>query len=83
MKLSSELIKLLGRLYDPDSIVNLKFNGLDATIKTNSDGQAVLLFLGKMNDAGSVKGSRYVRTFKKDEEGKILKDHWELKGKAT
>jgi len=40
------------------------------------------LFLLQKED-GSIKGERYVRTLKHDKEGKIIKDHWELKGKAS
>ncbi|NEU10061.1 hypothetical protein GZH53_17175 [Flavihumibacter sp. R14] len=83
MKLGPELIKLLSQLYEPDSIVNMKFKGLDIAFKTDEEGQAILLFLGNMDENGRIKGSRYARTLKKDEESKIVKDHWELKGKAT
>lgn len=83
MKLGPELIKLLSQIYSPDSMVSMKFKGLDIAFKTNAEGQAILLFLGRADNTGNIKGSRYVRTLKKDEEDKILKDHWELKGKAT
>ncbi len=35
-----------------------------------------------MTDKGTIKGERYSRVLKKDRDGKILNDHWELKGKA-
>jgi hypothetical protein len=38
---------------------------------------------GKLKEDGTIKGERYARTLKYDKEGKIIKDHWELKGKAT
>jgi hypothetical protein len=36
-----------------------------------------------MNEQGKIKGERYARTLKYDREGNLIKDHWELKGKAT
>jgi hypothetical protein len=53
------------------------------SFRTDEDGNAILLFIGKKTEAGTIKGERYARTLKKDREGKIFKDHWELKGKAT
>ena len=32
---------------------------------------------------GVIKGDRYARTLKYDRDGKLIKDHWERKGKAT
>jgi hypothetical protein len=39
--------------------------------------------IGKQNGDGKVKGERYARVLKKDKDGKMIKDHWELKGKAS
>jgi len=36
-----------------------------------------------MTESGSIKGERYARTLKKDSQGNLIKDHWELKGKAS
>lgn len=83
MKLAPDLLKLLNRRYEPQSMINKKFKGFDLVIKTDEEGNPVLLFLGKLDEKGQVKGSRYARTLKKDREGKIFKDHWELKGKAS
>jgi hypothetical protein len=41
------------------------------------------LFVGKADEAGNIRGDRYARTLKYDREGKLIKDHWERKGKAT
>lgn len=35
-----------------------------------------------MKGDGKIKGERFVRTLKKDKQGVIVKDHWDLKGKA-
>jgi hypothetical protein len=64
-------------------MVEMKYKGYDLSFKTDEDGNPILLFIGKKTEHGSIKGERYARTLKKDREGKIFKDHWELKGKAT
>lgn len=83
MALSEDLQKKLGKTFESSSIVEMKYKGYDISFKTNEDGDAILLFIGKKTAQGTIKGERYSRTLKKDKEGKIFKDHWELKGKAT
>lgn len=83
MKLSDELQKKLSKKYEPSAMVEVGFKGNDVAFKTDDEGNPVLLFNGKKNEQGNIKGERYARTLKKDKEGKIFKDHWELKGKAT
>lgn len=53
------------------------------TIKTNEDGDAILLFIGVRDKGGIIKGSRYVRILKYDKNQNKIKDHWEMKGKAS
>jgi hypothetical protein len=83
MGLSEHLQSKLGKPYQPSSLVNMKYKGNDVTIKTDEDGNAVLVFIGKRTESGHIKGERYARTLKKDNAGNIIKDHWELKGKAS
>jgi hypothetical protein len=83
MKLSDDLQKKLGKTYEPSSVVDLKYKGYDLSFKTDEEGNAILLFIGKRTEQGTIKGERYARTLKRDREGKIFKDHWEMKGKAT
>lgn len=83
MKLGPEILKILGKKHEPDSMVYSKFSRYDLAFKTDEDGNAVLLFLGEMNDKGQIIGWRYARTLIKDPDGKVIKDHWELKGKAS
>ena len=82
MKLNEDLQKKLSKLYEPASMINMKFRGNDVTFKTDKDGNAVLLFIGKKNTEGLIKGSRYTRVLKHDANGNIIKDHWEMKGRA-
>jgi hypothetical protein len=83
MALSEGLIKILNKTYEPSAMVNSEFKGNDLAFKTNEEGLPILLFIGKLDDTGQIKGERYARRLAKDAKGNIVKDHWELKGKAT
>ncbi|MBT1703528.1 hypothetical protein [Chryseosolibacter indicus] len=83
MALSEHLETKLKKRYEPSSMVSMKYKGNDLAFKTDDEGNAILLFIGKKDSEGHIKGERYARRLKKDDEGKVIKDHWELKGKAT
>jgi hypothetical protein len=83
MAMNEELQKKLAKKFEPSSMLEMKYKGYDLSFKTDEEGNPILVFIGKKNEAGVIKGERYARTLKKDREGKIFKDHWELKGKAT
>ncbi|HVG40272.1 MAG TPA: hypothetical protein VM888_01580 [Chitinophagaceae bacterium] len=83
MKLSEDLIKKLGKKHDPSTMIHSTFRGNDIAFKTDEEGNAIQLFVGKRKEDGTIKGERFARTLKRDKEGVIFKDHWELKGKAT
>jgi hypothetical protein len=83
MKLSQELQKKLSQVYEPSSMISIRFKGNDVSFKTDEEGNPVVLFIGKKNSEGNIKGERYTRTFKRDDTGKVFKDHWDLKGRAT
>jgi hypothetical protein len=83
MKLSDELQKKLAKKFEPATMIDMQFKGNDVSFKTDEEGNPVLLFIGKRTAEGTIKGERYTRTLKKDKEGKVFKDHWEMKGKAT
>jgi hypothetical protein len=83
MALSEDLLKKLSKKFEPSAMVEMKYKGYDIAFKTDEEGNAILLFMGKKNEMGTIKGERYARTLKKDREGQVFKDHWELKGKAT
>lgn len=83
MPLNEDLQKKLSKKFEPSTLVDMKFKGNDLSFKTDDEGNAILLFIGKKTEHGTIKGDRYARTLKKDGDGKIFKDHWELKGKAT
>jgi hypothetical protein len=83
MALGDDIKKKLSKRFEPSTLVEMQYKGYDLSFKTDEDGNAILLFIGKKTESGSIRGERYARTLKKDREGKIFKDHWELKGKAT
>ena len=83
MKLSDDLQKKLGKVYEPSTFIQMKFRGNDIAFKTDDKGNAILLFIGKTNADGQIKGNRYARVLKYDTKGNKIKDHWDLKGKAT
>ncbi len=82
MKLGDELLKKLNKKYEPSVMVNISFRSYDLAVKTDEEGNPVLLFIGKEKENGNIKGDRYVRRLLKDKEGKIIKDHWDYKGKV-
>ena len=83
MKLNDDLIKKLSKVYEPSAMINMRFREKDVAFKTDDKGNPILLFIGKQTADGIVKGERYARRLAYDEDGKIIKDHWDLKGKAT
>ena len=83
MPIGEELKKKLSKTYQPSSMVEMEFKGNDISFKTDPDGNPILLFIGKRDESGTIKGNRFTRTLKRDAAGQVIKDHWDLKGKAT
>ncbi len=83
MKLNPALINIISKQYEPCSLIKSYFRGKDIAFKTDEKGNAILLFVGKEDKNGIIKGERYLRTLKYEMDGSVMKDHWELKGKAT
>ena len=83
MSLGTAILKILNKQYGPSMMVETRFKNYDLAFKTDEDGNPILLFLGKKNDAGSIQGERYSRRMVKDENGILIKDHWDLQGKAS
>jgi hypothetical protein len=83
MPLSRDLQLKLSKRHEPNSLLTSKYKGNDIMFKTDEDGNAVFLFIGQMTKQGKIKGERYARTLKMDIRGDVIKDHWELKGKAS
>ena len=83
MPIGEKLLKLLQKRYERSTLIESRSGKLDIAFKTNEHGDPVLLFVGKRDLKGTVIGQRYVRTLIFDRDGKKIKDHWELKGKAS
>lgn len=83
MALKEPILKLLRKKYDPLSLVELTFQRYDLMFKTDEEGRPILLFMGKKDANGNIRGERYARRLKFDKEGHLIKDHWDQKGKAT
>lgn len=63
-------------------MVNQKFGRYDIAFKTDHEGNPVMLFIGNLDEQGRIKGDRFSRVMVKDQAGKLIKDHWDNKGKA-
>ena len=83
MELKEPVLKIINKIYTPSSMVELTFKRYDLAFKTDEKGRAILLFMGKKKENGQIAGERYARRLKENNEGVIIKDHWEHKGKAT
>jgi hypothetical protein len=83
MELKEPILKILDKLYEPSSLIEKQFKRYDLMFKTDEAGRPILLFMGQKDVNGNIRGERYARRLKLGEDGKIIKDHWEHKGKAT
>ncbi len=83
MSLGDDLQKKINKKFEPSAKIPMRYRSYDLLLITDKDGNAVQLFMGKENEQGIIKGDRYARTLKYDREGKLIKDHWERKGKST
>jgi hypothetical protein len=82
MALSEVILKKINKEFAPNTWVELQFRSYDIVLKTDEHGNAVQMFIGKMKEDGMIKGERYSRKIVRDKEGKILKQHWDRKGKT-
>jgi hypothetical protein len=83
MSLGAPVLKIVSKIYDPSALVEKRFQGYDLAFKTDEEGRPILLFIGKKDATGRIRGKRYARRLVKDKDGKIVKDHWDDKGPVT
>ena len=81
-KIGEPLLKKLSKLYEPSAMVHQKFKSYDLAFKTDEEGNPVLLFIGKADREGNIKGDQYTRRLLKDKTGNVIKDHWDYKGRV-
>jgi len=82
MKLGAQILQLLSKTYLPSTMVEMTFSRYDLLFKTDDQGRPVLLFMGKKDENGKIKGERFTRRLLTDANGNITKDHWDAKGKV-
>lgn len=83
MTIGDELQKVLSKTYEPSTLIEMPFRRYDIAFKTDEAGRPILLFMGKKDEHGHIKGERFARRLKTGPNGKIIKDHWENKGSAS
>lgn len=82
MKIGDKLLKELSKRYLPDSTIDKKFGRYDLTFRTDAEGDPIMLFIGNRAPNGRIAGNRFTRVIVRDPSGKVLKDHWDAKGRA-
>ena len=82
MALGADLQKKISQRYEASTIIPMRYRGNDLVVRTDDEGNAIVVFIGSKRDDGSIRGERYVRTLKRDSAGTVVKDHWECKGKV-
>lgn len=83
MVLGEEILKILNKVYEPSIMVETQFKRYDLSFRTDEAGRPILLFIGTRDEMGKIKGERFARRLATDSEGKVIKDHWDNKGKAS
>ena len=83
MALGAAILKIVNKKYPPSSFIERRFQRYDLGFKTDEEGNAIVLFMGKKNDSGNIHGRRYARRLVRDANGNIIKDHWDDKGPAS
>ena len=82
MKIGPELLKVLGKTYAPDELIAQRFGRYDLAFKTDGHGRPIILFIGKADENSKIKGERFARNLIIRPDGKVIKDHWDNKGKT-
>lgn len=83
MVLGDDILKLLHKLYEPSSFLEMKFKRYDIGFKTDEAGRPILLFIGQKTETGKIKGERFARRLVIGPGGEVIKDHWDNKGKVN
>jgi hypothetical protein len=83
MELQEPIRKILNKKYEPSSLIVTRCERYDIAIKTDRDGDPMVLLMGQKDDQGQVKGERFTRRLKQTLDGHIIKDRWEHKGQTS
>src|SRR4051794_23551194 len=79
--IGKDLEAKLNKRYLASSRIDDIFRGNDITFFTNEFGEPVTLFIGARREDGNIVGECYVRRIKERDNTKIIKSHWDNKGK--
>ncbi|RZM24436.1 MAG: hypothetical protein EOO88_22835 [Pedobacter sp.] len=82
-ELKAPILKILGKTYQPLTLVELRFGRYDMAFRTDEKGNPILVFLGSKDENGKIKGESYARRLLLGKDGTPIKDHWDHKGKAS
>ena len=83
MVLGDEILKVLNKTYEPSAMIETTFKRYDLAFKTDEEGRPILLFIGTKDETGKIKGERFARRLATNEDGEVIKDYWDNKGKAS
>jgi hypothetical protein len=83
MSLGPAILKVLSKKYEPNAFIEKRFQRYDLGFKTDEEGNPILLFMGEKTASGRIHGRRYARRLLKDDNGAIIKDHWDDKGSSS
>jgi hypothetical protein len=83
MELQEPVLKILRKKYQPSSLIETHCSQYDLVFKTDKDGDAIVLTLGRKDEKGRIKGERFTRRLRQMSDGRIVKEFWEHKGKAS
>jgi len=82
MELQEPVLKILRKKYQPSSCIETHCSQYDMAFKTDRDGDAIVLLLGRKDEKGQIRGERFTRRLRQLLNGRIVKEKWEHKGKA-
>jgi hypothetical protein len=83
MELEEPVLKILRKKYQPSSLIETHCSQYDLAFKTDREGDAIVLTLGRKDEKGHIKGERFTRRLRQMADGRIVKEFWEHKGKAS
>ena len=61
MELEEPVLKILRKKYQPSSLIETHYNKYDLAFKTDREGDAIVLYMGRKDDKGQLRGERFTR----------------------
>lgn len=82
MNIGTGLLKVLNNACAPEPFLHQRFGRYDLAFKTDEQVRPILLFIGKADADSNIKGERFARRLQTGKDGRIIKDHWDNKGRV-